>query len=263
MKDIILENNYCEPSKLKVIGKGSSNGIDTNFFNPDVFVAGIDDKPHAKAKLRSSLKIAEKDLVYCFIGRMVMDKGLKELIRAFVEVHESRPQSKLLLVGPFENDLDPLDVYTENQVKTHPAIIWVGFKKDVRPYLFMSDVFVFPSYREGFPNVVMQSGAMGLPSIVSDINGCNEIIVNNENGIIVPPKNAEKLRDAMASLYDNDKLRTKLSVNSRSMILSRYDQHYVWSELLREYNRLTKNQDKNLILDEERFATNNYYNDSK
>ncbi len=166
---------------------------------------------------------------------MVKDKGLKELVGAFIEINKTRKNTRLLLVGPFENNLDPLDAYTDDQVKNHPDIIWVGFQSDVRPYLFVSDVFTFPSYREGFPNVVMQAGAMGLPSIVSNINGCNEIVVNYKNGIIVPPKNEDKLQAAMAELYDNEQIRAKMANNSRAMILSRYEQNYIWSELLKEY----------------------------
>ncbi|MDB5120810.1 MAG: glycosyl transferase group 1 [Sphingobacteriales bacterium] len=241
MKEIILENKYCKSSKLHVIGNGSSNGIDTSYFSPNLFIDKDTTALEAKMKLREKHGISPTALVYCFIGRMVKDKGLKELVNAFVEINKTRPETRLILVGPFENDLDPLDAYTDDQVKNHPAIIWVGFQKDVRPYLFVSDIFVFPSYREGFPNVVMQSGAMGLPSIVSDINGCNEIIVDYENGIIVPPKSEEKLRNAMAELYDNTQLRTKLAKNSRAMILSRYDQNYIWGELLREYRQLNIN----------------------
>ena len=238
MKKIILENNYCKSSKLHVIGNGSSNGIDTTYFSPYLFVEKEETLLEAKLRLRKKYDVPPTALVYSFIGRMVNDKGLKELIGAFVEINKTRPDTLLILVGPFENDLDPLDNYTEDQVKNHPAINWFGFQKDVRPYLFISDIFVFPSYREGFPNVVMQSGAMGLPSIVSNINGCNEIIVDYENGIIVPPKNMEKLKTAMAELYDDVQLRAKFAKNSRAMILSRFDQNYLWGELLREYRTL-------------------------
>jgi len=235
LKKIILENNYCKNSKLHVIGNGSSNGIDLNYFNPNLLVGDGTTASASKLALRDLYNIPHDALVYCFIGRMVKDKGLKELIKAFLEINTTRPETRLILVGPFENHLDPLDAHTDNQVKNHPCIIWVGFQKDVRPYLFVSDIFTFPSYREGFPNVVMQAGAMGLPCIVSDINGCNEIIINNENGIIIPSKNAEKLQLAMAELHDNIQLRSKLSKNSRAMILSRYDQNYIWGELLRQY----------------------------
>ena len=97
---------------------------------------------------------------------------------------------------------------------------------------------VFPSYREGFPNVVLQAGAMGLPSIVTDINGCNEIIIPNENGVIIPSKNEEVLYQAMESFWVNPDEVKRMAGNARSMIASRYDQKIVWEALLKEYKRI-------------------------
>ena len=102
----------------------------------------------------------------------------------------------------------------------------------------MANVLVFPSYREGFPNVVMQAGAMGLPSIVSDINGCNEIIKNNINGIIVPVKNNTILQQSMEKLLLEKGLYLKLKENARVQIESKYDQKFIWNEILEEYKNL-------------------------
>ena len=102
-----------------------------------------------------------------------------------------------------------------------------------------SDVFVFPSYREGLPNVVLQAGAMGLPSIVTNINGCNEIIETNKNGLIIPVKNEMALFNAMQKLLVNTALREKLTQNSRRSIVTRYQQQVVWEALLEEYNKIT------------------------
>jgi glycosyltransferase involved in cell wall biosynthesis len=108
----------------------------------------------------------------------------------------------------------------------------------VRPYLAISDIFVFPSYREGFPNVVMQAGAMGLPCIVTDINGCNEIIEEGVNGLIISPKNKEQLKAKMQMILENSDLRNQLKQNARSMITSRYEQKMVWEALLEKYKSL-------------------------
>src|SRR5690606_26093860 len=142
----------------------------------------------------------EDSLVYCFIGRIVGDKGINELIAAFEKLYAANPKAALILVGPFEKELDPLQPTTEQVIQNHPGIKWVGYQGDVRPYLAVSNVFVFPSYREGFPNVVMQAGAMGLPCIVSNINGCNEIIEEGLNGLIVPVKNSQMLQEKMELL---------------------------------------------------------------
>ena len=105
----------------------------------------------------------------------------------------------------------------------------------MRPYLAMSDIFVFPSYREGFPNVVLEAGAMGLPSIVTDINGSNEIIENNINGIIVPSKNTDALFNAMQTCIENPEFMNKLAKCSRDRIATHYERHFVWNEILAEY----------------------------
>lgn len=230
LNDFIIQNNFTKPEKLKVIGNGSSNGISVKTFDPVLF--SEDDKN----QLRTDLKIADSDFVFIFVGRIVGDKGINEMIRAYDKIRNQH--TKLLLVGPFEEDLDPLENETQQKIKSFEDIISVGFQKDVRPYFAISDALVFPSYREGFPNVVMQAGAMGLPSIVSDINGCNEIIIEGQNGMIVPAKNDAVLAEAMKNILTNKSRYEKMKANSRDMIVSRYEQSVVWNALLAEYNTL-------------------------
>lgn len=231
LEKIILEEKFTSPKKLKVIGKGSSNGIDTSYFNLDLISI------ETKKQLREELNIAENDFVFVFVGRLVGDKGINELVQAFKQIRN--PQLiKLLLVGPLESELDPLKKETLQEIEANRNIISVGFQKDVRPYFAISDSLVFPSYREGFPNVVMQAGAMGLPSIVSDINGCNEIIIEEQNGIIVPVKDFRVLKENMEELIENKSLVNELSLNARKLIESRYEQKIVWNEILKEYESL-------------------------
>jgi glycosyltransferase involved in cell wall biosynthesis len=116
----------------------------------------------------------------------------------------------------------------------------VGYQNDVRPYFAIADALVFPSYREGFPNVVMQAGAMGLPSIVTDINGCNEIIQQGINGLIIPPKNEEALLESMQKLATNQKLYNELKSSSRQVIVENYNRKEVWEALLKEYRKMCK-----------------------
>ena len=234
--DFILQNNFTQSNKLKIIANGSSNGIDTTFFSPDQ-VTELE-----RVTLREKLNIQPNDFVFVFVGRIVSDKGINELIKAFSElqaVENNEPTGiKLLLVGGLENDLDPLNPETLAEINQNKDIISVGFQQDVRSFFAIADALVFPSYREGFPNVVMQAGAMGLPSIVSDINGCNEIIIEGENGLIIPSKNVEKLKEKMLTLAKDKNLYTKLKGNSRRMIENRYEQSVVWNALLEEYEGL-------------------------
>ena len=141
-------------------------------------------------------------------------------------------------MGTYEKDLDPLLPETEHEINTYPNIIFVGWQTDVRPYLAISNILAFPSYREGFPNVVMQAGAMGLASIVTDINGCNEIVTDQHNGEIIPVKDSEKLYDSIKKLVEDEALRNKMASNARTSIINRYNNEYVWRELLKEYRSL-------------------------
>jgi glycosyltransferase involved in cell wall biosynthesis len=229
MMDLLVGYQYCQKSKLQVIGKGSSNGVDTTHFNPGLFTN--DDI----SKIRTQLGFLENDFVFSYIGRVVADKGINELVESFVKINEVNNSTKLLLVGPFENDLDPLQEKTQQLIDNHPSIKRMGFVKDVRPYLIVANVFVFPSYREGFPNVLMQAGAMGIPCIATDINGCNEIIEHNENGLIIPVKDTVALYNAMHLLYNDRALLKSLAGSSRQKIRNDYETCYVMDELLKEY----------------------------
>ena len=239
LSDYIIEHKYADKYKLKVIGNGSSNGIDTSFFSPEHV------SEDQKALLKKELKIENTDFVFVFVGRLVGDKGINELIKAFSALNkqENQQRSKLLLVGPLEQELDPLYPDTLNEIENNPDIVSVGFQKDVRPYFAISDVLVFPSYREGFPNVVMQAGAMELPSIVSDINGCNEIIVENENGVIVPVKDSESLREEMEKMISDKDYYQTLKKNARPMIEDRFEQSVIWNAILSEYKKLIKERE--------------------
>tara|TARA_R110002124_G_C8974716_1_gene515933 strand:+ start:91831 stop:92991 length:1161 start_codon:yes stop_codon:yes gene_type:complete len=230
--DFIISERFTEPNKLKVIGKGSSNGIDTSYFNPSLY------SEKAKAQLRDELNIPQNDFIFLFVGRLVKDKGINELVNAFIKYSEENRNISLLLVGPFEEELDPIDQETSKAITSSGKIVSVGFQKDVRPFFSISNVLTFPSYREGFPNVVMQAGAMGLPSIVSNINGCNEIITHNHNGLIIPVKDEIAIYNAMISIVENNELFMSLSGNARSIIVSNYERKEVWDFLLNEYHQL-------------------------
>ncbi len=239
LEEIILKNNYTKKRKLKVLGNGSSNGIDTNHFDPKL-ISDAD-----IAQLKQDLGIDEKDFVYVFVGRVVKDKGINEMVTAFKEIVKEHTDVKLVLVGPFEMsgeneimDSDALLPETTEYIKVSKQIMTVGFQKDVRPYFSISDCLVFPSYREGFPNVVMQAGALGLPAIVSDINGCNEIIIEGENGTIIPPKNVPLLQKAMIKYLLKGKIGKPEKGIIRSMIEDRYSQPVMWEAILQEYQKL-------------------------
>lgn len=224
----IIEQKFCKKEKLKVIANGSSNGIDVSYFSSENI------SEFEKLNLKHELSIKTDDFVFIFVGRLVGDKGLNELMVAFKELSEKKAHVKLLLVGDSEKTLDPLLPDTLSEIENNPHIVAVGFQNDVRPYFAISDALVFPSYREGLPSVVMQAGSMGIPSIVTNITGCNEIIIDGKNGIIVPTKNSIELLAAMKQYRDNGQLKENASMY-RGMIDDRYRQLIVWNDLLEEY----------------------------
>lgn len=216
---------------LKILANGSVKGIDLNRFQrtPEVMQA-------AEAYKK------EDCFTFCFVGRMVRDKGMNELVSAFVRLNAQYPKTRLILIGPFERNLDPVLPETEIQILNHPAIEFLDEQNDVRPFFSASQALVFPSYREGFPNVVLEAGAMGLPTIATDINGCNEIIIPGKNGVLVPSKDEAALYAAMEDFLLHPEKVASLAADSRQLIAERYDRKLIWDALLEEYNVLLKDK---------------------
>lgn len=223
-----LLNYKITKKPLKVLGYGNVRGIDLKHFNPE--------SPSVQAE---ALKIRKPDVfTFIFIGRIVRDKGINELVKSFSRLNSKYPKTRLLLVGPYEENLDPLAPETLAEINSNEAIEAVGPQKDVRPWLAASDAFVFPSYREGFPNVVIEAGAMGLPSIVTDINGSREIIIEKENGTIIPSHDVERLYQAMKKMLSDKKSRLAMASKSRRLIASRFEQGFVHKCLINYYKEI-------------------------
>ena len=225
---------------LKVLGYGNVRGIDMVRFSQ---------RPEVMA-LAQSLK-RNDEFTFLFVGRVVGDKGVNELVEAFVKLNADVPNTRLVLVGFFEENLDPVRPETKQKIDTHPNIIAAGVQSgdNLLAYYAAADCFVFPSYREGFPNTVIEAGAMGLPSIVTDINGSREIITNGndnangnvnvkKNGIIIPSKDVNALYEAMKLMVADDKMRDAMVANARPMIESRYEQRFVRKCLYEFYEEL-------------------------
>lgn len=220
---------------LHIIGNGNVRGIDAEYWkkkstnsHKDFLINDNDNEDE-----NSLLRTEQSPFTFVFVGRIVGDKGINELIEAFKRL---KPNSaKLILVGPYEDNLDPIKPETKSEIDNNPNIEWVGMQSDVRPFYEQADAFVFPSYREGFPNTVLEAGAMGLPSIVTNINGANEIIIPEENGLIIPSKDADALYQAMQRFIDEPDLIAKMKINARPMVIDRFEQKYIWNELLKVY----------------------------
>jgi glycosyltransferase involved in cell wall biosynthesis len=231
--EFIKNNLYQNSQKFRVIGKGSSNGIDIEYFTPNKY---IEDKAN---DIRFSFNIPPNAFVFLFIGRLVKDKGIIELVQAFDEVIKAN-DAYLLLVGPFESDLDPLPQDILDKITNHPKIKLSGFQKDVRPFLMASNAFVFPSYREGFPNVVLQAACMEVPVIATNINGCNEIIEHERSGLLVKPKDSKELKVAMLRMIQNEVDRECFRTAAATYVRMNFSRTHFWTLLLAEYKSLVK-----------------------
>jgi len=234
LQEYISKNKLADKKKLKVIGHGSSNGIDTLQFNQT-------HKVLLEAEEIKKIYDLENKFVFCFVGRVVKDKGINELMYVFDKLSQKYNNITLLIVGQLEDELDPISISSHTILENNPQIIYTGFQRDIRPYLASSDCFVLPTYREGFPNVVLQACSMELPCIVTNINGCNEIIEHNKNGLIVKPKNNNELYSAMHKMVEEEELSTQLSLNNRNDIIKKYDRKIFHQYLLEEYKKVLEN----------------------
>lgn len=227
-----LLSNHITHKDIHVLGYGNCRGIDLNRFNAEL--------PEVQLQAEKIRKPGVFTFIY--IGRIVRDKGINELTAAFSRLYNERHDTELLLVGSFEDNLDPVSDDARRIIDTCPAIRAVGAQADVRPWLAAADALVFPSYREGFPNVVIEAGAMNLPSIVTDINGSREIIIEGRNGTIVPPRDADALYRAMCSFIDRRDLTRAMAAEARPLVASRYEQSYVRSCLIDFYKSISPNK---------------------
>lgn len=226
LRDYINSLNIVDPHKIEVIAHGSSNGIDLSLFDPDSI------SEESVIEIKKELNISNDDFIYIYIGRIVKDKGINELLYATKKLIEKKHEVKILLLGNFEDQLDPIDTKLKQFAYESDNVLLLGYQPDVRPYLKLADVLVHPSYREGFPNVVLQAGAFNLPCIVTDINGSNEIIINKQNGLIIPVGDPESLYEAMDNLLQTSKLKY---INTRKLISEKYERNFVWRRIYQEY----------------------------
>jgi len=235
VKNDLLGNGITK-KPMKVLGYGNVRGIDMVRY----------DRRHEVMALAQEIR--EDDVfTFVFVGRIVRDKGINELCQAMALLSGIAPV-RLLLVGPYEDDLDPISQPSKDIIENNSSVEYLGSKygDELLACYAAADCFVFPSYREGFPNTVIEAGAMGLPSIVTDINGSREIIVQGENGVIIPSRDADALYQAMLDMVRYNAAHERMAANARKMIASRFEQGFVRKCLLDYYDEI-------LGSDEEKF----------
>lgn len=225
----VVRREHITKKPLKVILNGSGNGVDIEHFNPN--------NPELNA-CAEKVKGEWQGLTFVFVGRLVGDKGVNELVEAFDKLSLEYKDARLILVGPEEEKLDPLKPETLDIIKKSRRILAVGRQTDVRPFLLASDIFILPSYREGFPNVVLEASAMGLPCVVTEVNGATDAIHDGINGLIIPKRNKEALYKAMKRLYADNDLRKQMASSARPLVAARFNRPDVWRATLEMYKSL-------------------------
>lgn len=224
-----LERFNITKKPLHIIANGNVRGVDMKWYD------------RTNDVLKKAVEIRDDKLItFCFIGRIVKDKGINELIRSFSLLNREYRNTRLILIGKLEERLDPISPDMYQEMLSNQSILYIGIQKDVRPWLAASDIYVFPSYREGMPNSLLEAGAMGLPSIVTDINGSNEIIVNGVNGEIIPPRNADALYQKMEEWLCNPEKVSNMAKNARRIVQERYNQETVLAATMNVYHNLLR-----------------------
>jgi glycosyltransferase involved in cell wall biosynthesis len=214
--------------ELTVIGHGSINGVDVDRFRPA--------SPVLRQQRRRELGIDQDSVVFVFVGRLVRDKGVEELLVAFEHLQRQRPEVVLLLVGEEEPERDPLSPAARQRLGSVPGVRRLGWYDDVRPAFAVADVCVLPSYREGLPTTLLEAAACGLPAVTTDINGCNEVVVDGCTGILVAAKDAVALQAGMARLLDRSE-RALMGAAARRRVTERFEHQAFCRALVAYYER--------------------------
>lgn len=228
-----INKRISTDSKISVIGKGTSNGINLEYFSPKYT------SDEQCEEIRRRLDLYNKQ-VFFFIGRIVKDKGIIETVKAFAEIYKKNQNIKLVLLGSYEQELNPVPNAILTFINSHPGIISLGYIQDVRPYIKVSDILVFPSYREGFPNVPMQFAAFKKALILSDINGCNELVEDKKSGLLVPIKNVKALYEAMDYMLKNIDFRIQSGERVYNFIWENFQQSEIWDLIHKKYDELLR-----------------------
>jgi len=228
----VAQHNLASAEKLEIIGRGSSNGVDLARFSKSAL---------SEQGIRNAKDILFQDLSLYYIlsvGRIVKDKGISELARAFAALYRENDKLRLVLVGAFEETLDPLDNDVMEMIKNHPGIILAGWHDEVEYFMHITNLLVHASYREGFPNVVLQAGAMECPIVCSRIEGNIDIVDEDTNGLMFTAGNEIELYDKLKQAISDPAGMKRKAVLLRRKIEENFDRSFVQEKLRQKYEAL-------------------------
>lgn len=236
--EFMLQTKMVRASKTQVIGRGSTNGIDLERFNAGAI------NPGRLEEIKKSVSYSPSDEILLFAGRMVKDKGVEELVAVFERLQPLFPNLKLVLLGPQEADLDPLNHRTLESISNNKRIVHINWTDEVEYYLSFAGLFVFPSYREGFPNVIMQAGAMHCPVVCSEIVGNIDIVKDKVNGILHKVQDESALYDALIFALNQKDYMKELASRLHSDMVNYYDRYTLYELYIKHYKELIAKRTK-------------------
>ncbi|WP_416665973.1 glycosyltransferase family 4 protein [Egbenema bharatensis] len=231
LREVAIAEGLCAPEKIKVLLGGSSNGVNPTRFDPETINRSIG------LQTRQALNIPADALVVGFVGRIVKDKGITELAGAWKLLREAFPMLHLLLVGPFEAQ-DPLPPEVEKDLVQDDRVHLAGLDWNTPPFYAAMDILTLPTYREGFPNTLLEAAAMQLPVVATRVAGCVDAVEEGVTGLLVPSHSAEALADAMGLYLSHPELRDRHGRAGRARVLRDYCQSAIWDAVYQEYLRL-------------------------
>ena len=231
----IQENKLTSGKKLKIIGKGSSNGINIKRYNPSAINENIFEE------IKQTIRYSPQNKYLLCVGRLVKDKGIIELVEVFTAVQKKYPFLKLVLAGSYEDKLDPLPSAIMEQITANPGIIHISWTDKVEYYMHVADYFVFPSHREGFPNVLLQAGTMQLPIICSHIAGNVDIVEHNVTGLLFETANKDEMLQLISYAINNPLIMKTMAEKLADNIRQNYSQENFWNIVLAQYHSLLNN----------------------
>ncbi|MBN2465953.1 glycosyltransferase family 4 protein [candidate division WOR-3 bacterium] len=226
-----IELDMAGPDKIRCIGHGSVNGVDAERFAP------TEATPAEAFELRDRLGIEHDAPVVGFVGRLVRDKGIPELVDAFLKLRELHLDVRLLLVGAFE-DVDPVPDLTMQAIRGTPGITAVGFAPNPVPYYHVMDVLAFPTHREGFGEVALEAAAAGKPVVTTNATGAVDGVVDGVTGIVVPVGDADALADALRRILDDPEAAKRMGAAGQRRARTEFRPITIWEGIDVEYRRL-------------------------
>ncbi|CEN76506.1 group 1 glycosyl transferase [[Clostridium] sordellii] len=225
-----IKENLFKREKSRVIWNGSTGGVDLDKFD-------ISKKLDWKNEIYIKHNISSEKFIFGFVGRITKEKGINEILEAYKELCMNNNDTMLIMVGQEEN-VNSIEKKLYNWAKKNENILFIGHSNEVYKYLSAFNVLLLPSYREGFGNVVIESQAMGVPVIVSDIPGPTDAIKKNVTGLVVSKQNSKELLDKMEYVYINKKLCKNMGDNAHKYIKSKFDSKELVKHILEDKNRI-------------------------